>query len=102
MLDYNQKSFKRILKEIGLWDVWRKERMKYISRYNITTEPFIPKYFFFSNSIKASFDIVRTENPRLWASICFSQFSSNDRVIKEAWQLERLKTEVRNNTRNDI
>lgn len=98
-LTENQKRFVRILKEIGLWNTWRKERMKYISRYNITNEPFIPSYVFFSNSIKTSFDFAMTENPRLWISICLPLFSNN-RVIKEVWQLEQLKTEVRNNTRN--
>ena len=99
MLDYNQKSFKRILKEIGLWNTWRKERMKYISRYNITNEQFIPSCIYFSNSIRTSFYFAKTENPILWNSICFPLFSNN-RVIKEVWQLKQLKTEVRNNTHN--
>ena len=68
----NNKSVKRLLKELGLWGAWRAARIEYVYRCK-QIDPLmskIPNIHAFSNVINNSFVWAEQRNPNLWSGLC--------------------------------
>lgn len=68
----NNKSVKRLLKELGLWGAWRTARIEYVYKCSPISPSMnkIPNLHAFSNVISNSFVWAEQINPNLWSSLC--------------------------------
>lgn len=104
MLDYNQKSIKRLLKELGLWGAWRAARIDYINKCKPINPLMskIPNFHKFSNVISNSFVWAEQINPNIWSGLCtmtehmgFWKGPSATEIIKDEYMLKQMKDFVK-------
>ena len=99
-LTENQKAFKRLLKEIGIYHLWVKNRKEYLHFIKKNVEPsqiisfnlsFYGNFMMFSNAIRYSFDWLSTGIPNLWADLAHTSnnYGSNQDILNDK---EKIKT----------
>ena len=99
-LTENQKRFARIIKEIGLWHIWykeRKERMHYRKDHSLPVTHFIPDRKNFSNVVTSSFVFRETSNPMLWSKIydyAYSDSITNEELVKNEVIYKKFKRHI--------
>lgn len=94
MIDYDPKYFIRILKDIGLYHVWIKERKKYIFNTKRHLFPNLRKTF--AEIICDSFYWENTSNEMLWHNLYYSGVSYNfcHRIVNDDKCIEKLKKTI--------
>ncbi len=98
------KKLARILKEIGLYTLWKEERTKYYNSNNLKKKncPFFPNGNYFSSCISSSFLWATAKHVRLWATIVEEPFKFTlitptcDNILEHQELLDNLRNYVKN------
>jgi len=98
------KKLARILKEIGLFTLWKEERTKYYNCNNLKKQncPFFPNDSYFSSCISSSFLWATAKHVTLWATIGEESWKFTpitptcDNILERQELLDHLRMYVKN------
>jgi len=96
-LSESQRKFKRVLKEIGVWSEWKRERIKSRNKHGFygAKANSIPTNIFFDSALRTSFLFAKTEMPNMWIELSLCNHFSNDVTLKSDTLLKRMKLIVK-------
>ena len=102
-MEVENKKLARILKEIGLFTLWKEERTKYYICNDLKKQncPFFPTGEYFSSCISSSFVWVTAKHTRLWATIGEESWKYTiqptcDNILERQEVLDHLRNYVKN------
>ncbi len=103
-MELENKKLVRILKEIGLFTIWKEERTKYYICNDLKKQncPFFPNGSYFSSCISSSFVWVTAKHTQLWATIGEESWKYThikptcDNILKHEELLSHLRNYVKN------
>ena len=101
-MEVENKKLVRILKEIGLYTLWKEERTKHYIDNDLKKEicPFFPNGEYFSRCISSSFVWATAKHTRLWATIGeeswkFTIKPTCDNILEHQELLDHLRRYVK-------
>ena len=101
------KNVKRLLKELGLWNVWRKGRIKYLPmlKQNYPDTRIIPELKAFADVLANSFSWIEQPNSNLWFVLAYaiskhSKHKSAQDILDDEGLLKLIKEVIKNEIKN--
>jgi len=102
-----QKNVKRLLKELGLWNAWRKGRIIYLSRLkqHYPDARIIPNVKAFADVLGDSFPWIEQPNSNVWVVLAHtiakhSRHKSAQDILNDEGLFELIKEVIKNEINN--
>lgn len=107
MYSQRAKNVKRLLKELGLWNAWRKGRIKYLPtlKQNFPDARIIPEWKAFVDVLGESFCWIEQPNSNLWIELTrtitnHGRGKSAQDILDDEGLFELIKEVIKNEIKN--